>query len=205
MVDERPLFLTMRMLYAIRPVTGWLSDSEADLLAAAACRVLRSRQEPQNLVEIGSYCGKSTIALACAIRAESPESRVYAIDPHGGTVGAHGQGIWHGESTLERFRHNIGAAGLSPYVVPIVKRSWEVKWDAPIALLFIDGLHDADSVGRDFAHFEPWIGLDSLVAFHDYRDEYPGVRTVVDELVATGLYEKVDHVESLYVVRLQGG
>jgi hypothetical protein len=130
-------------------------------------------------------------------------TKVYAIDSHEGVVGAAGcnTGVMSLGSTLEVFRRNIAANALTSVVETVVKRSYEVTWDKPIALLFIDGLHDYENVSRDFHHFEPWVTAGGYIAFHDYAEYYPGVKKFVNEIVALPQFEVVHHVESMIVIR----
>jgi hypothetical protein len=79
-----------------------------------------------------------------------------------------------------------------------------VKWDKPISLLLIDGLHDYPSVSGDFFKFSDWIKPGGFVAFHDYADYFPGVKAFVDELTSTADYTLVDKVESFIVVEKVG-
>src|SRR6185295_7220595 len=62
---------------ALDGVQGWLTDAQAARLRAAAARAPAGGR----IVEIGSYHGRSTIALACAAPADG---EVVAIDPHAG-------------------------------------------------------------------------------------------------------------------------
>jgi hypothetical protein len=195
------LLLTLPILNRIRKIEGWLEDDEADLLIAAAASALRSLPKPHYLVEVGSYCGRSTVALGSVAKIASSEARVCAVDPHDGKVGALDQGIKTVSPTLEKFRRNIAAANLSDIVEIIQKYSCEVSWDKPISFLFIDGLHDYANVSRDFFHFEDWIVPEGFIAFHDYADYYPGVQVFVNELLSNGKYCKVHCERSMMVVQ----
>src|SRR6185436_9391339 len=156
---------------------------------------------PHAVVEVGSYCGRSTVVLGSAVQVLCPTGRVYAIDPHRGQVGALDQGLQSGTPTLKKLRANLAATGLTGAVEVVCKHSFEVDWQGPISFLLIDGLHDYVNVARDFLHFEAAVVPGGYVAFHDYADYYPGVRTFVDELLATGFYRKVQQAKSLMVVR----
>src|SRR5258708_2525014 len=106
------LLLALPILERMRQVEGWLEDDEADLLIAAAARALAAPGERPAVVEVGSYCGRSTVVLGSVVRAVRPGGRVYAIDPHQGQVGAADGQLYAGPPTLPRFVHNIAAAGL---------------------------------------------------------------------------------------------
>jgi len=199
-MEEPNLLLTAPILAAMRPIEGWLRDEEADLLIAAASWVLRNLPDPLSFVEVGSFCGRSTIVLARVLRQLRPAVKVHAIDPHQGVTGADGQSLHRGRPTYTSFCRNIEDAGVSQQVLAVVAKSWETDWNGPIGLLFIDGLHDYANVSRDFRHFEPWLLDRGLIAFHDYGDEFPGVRTFVGELIETG-YAAVECARSLIVLR----
>jgi predicted O-methyltransferase YrrM len=200
--DAVRLLLTTPILRRMRSIEGWLDDAEADLLIAVLTRAA-ALPGAQSVVEVGSYCGRSTVVLGGALSALDGASgiRIYAVDPHDGMIGALDQGIKHVAPSLAAFRRNIADAGLHLIVEPIVKHSFEVEWDKPICLLFIDGLHDYANVARDFHQFEQSIVPGGFVAFHDYATYYPGVVAFVDELLAGGSYEKVEQAVSLIVVR----
>jgi hypothetical protein len=181
-------------------IAGWLEPDEADLLLAACARSLYSLPDTRAVVEIGSYCGRSTVVLASAVRALRPDARVYAIDPHDGVVGAVDQGITTGEPTLDAFRRNIVNAGLNDFVVLLRQFSTDVHWKQPINCLFIDGLHDYASVSSDFCHFAAYIEFGGVAVFHDYADYYPGVVQFVDEVVASSQFRRVTQTRSLVVL-----
>jgi glycosyltransferase involved in cell wall biosynthesis len=139
------------------------------------------------------------------LKALGSDGRVYAIDPHDGVVGALDRGLCAGPTTLARFERNIADAGLKDVIVTVQRRSFEVTWEQPISLLFIDGLHDYANVARDFYHFEPSVGPGGYIAFHDYADYYPGVKAFVNELIGGADYERVLCVRSMMLLRKRGG
>jgi hypothetical protein len=202
---EPPLLLTWPILARMRGVEGWLAEEEADLLIAALVRALSTLNDATTVVEVGSYCGRSTVVLGSVLQSLGLKNvRVYAIDPHDGKVGALDQGIQEVPPSLDIFQSNIAAAGLETLVEPICSRSFEVGWGKQICFLLIDGLHDYMNVARDFFHFQSWLVVDGYVAFHDYAPYYPGVMTFVNELIADGGYRRVFCAGSLIVLRKTG-
>jgi hypothetical protein len=185
----------------MRRVEGWFEEEEADLLIAVAARALKETPAPRRLVEVGSYCGRATVVLGGVAQALDPGAKIYSVDPHDGRVGALDSGLQQKRPTLERFRRNVEAAGLSAMVEVIQKSSAEVEWDAPVTLLLVDGLHDYANVARDFFRFAGSLVAGGYAAFHDYADYYPGVKTFVNELLASGEYAKVAQAGSLVVLR----
>lgn len=197
------LFKPLTILTGMRGVAGWLEDDEAELLLAAAVQVARG-DRLCTLVEIGSYQGRSTVVLGGVLKALSPESRLYAIDPHEGTVGAADKKLSKGVPTFDAFMANITGAGVAAVVQPMRSLSYETVWDQPIDLLFVDGLHDRENVERDFRHFEPYLTPGALVLFHDYAGYYPGVVAFVDALVASEGWRIVERASSMVLLERPG-
>jgi predicted O-methyltransferase YrrM len=153
------------------------------------------------LVEVGSFQGKSTVLMGHVLRSFYPQSKIYAIDPHNGLVGAEDQGLQQLPASLEKFTIHIANEQLCDVVELIKEHSYNVAWNRPITFLFIDGLHDYRNVSKDFHHFSSWIRKGGYIAFHDYAHYYPGVMAFVDELLTTGRYRRVQLAVSLMVLQ----
>ncbi len=123
--------------------------AEAALLSALARNL--------NVLEIGSWLGRSTIALA------STAKHVTSVDWH--------QGDFHaGEGDTEAgFRANLERYGIDNVEV-VVKRIEDVDWDPgqPFDGVFIDAAHDAESVARHWQIALEHARQGGWVAFHDY-------------------------------------
>ncbi len=192
-----PVWPTLQRLNRIE---GWLNKDEADLLMASTALALNGFGATA-LVEVGSYCGRSTCVIATVLKALGASAKLYAVDPHEGRVGAEDLGIEIKAPTLDKLRENLQAAGVTDHVVIVKSCSFEVVWNQPVSLLFIDGLHDYGNIARDFRHFEPWLKIGGYAVFHDYTGNYPGVITFIDELMSAGCYDKVDRAGGLLVLR----
>ena len=200
--DSNPgVVLTLPILARMKPIEGWLDEDEADLLIATCSKVVLTCPDSCALVEVGSYCGRSTVVLGSVIQAMGSKAHVYAIDPHEGTVGAEGDSTRVTFPTLARCESNLAAAGLGDTVTIIAQRSFEVQWDRPISVLFIDGLHDFNNVARDFQHFEPYLVAGGYAVFHDYGNQYTGVTAFVDDLMASRFYRRIACVRSTMVLQ----
>lgn len=146
----------------VAQVEGWLTREEGALLYALA----RACPASTAIVEIGSYKGKSTICLAAGAAAGS-RCRVYAVDPHSGSIADQrlGERPW----TLDGFMQNITAAGVADGVTPIVATSDEAftTFAEPIGLLFIDGEHEYPFVKRDCAQWSTRLIDGGVICLHD--------------------------------------
>ena len=65
----------------VTKIHGWLSPEEALLLYYLA----RQSNSLGRIVEIGSYCGKSTVVIAQAVK-ERRTLPIVAVDPHMGNI-----------------------------------------------------------------------------------------------------------------------
>jgi hypothetical protein len=149
----------------IRSVEGFLVEGQERWLFDAAL----SAPQGSNLVEIGSFKGRSTCSLAFGCRGS--KKLVFAIDPFDGGPDLQRQ------DSFQEFSANIRRCGLSEYVQPIVGLGTDVAktWSKPIYLLFIDGSHRYEDVLADFAAFYHHVVPGGIVACHDVHEEWPGV------------------------------
>jgi predicted O-methyltransferase YrrM len=199
--DKRSRVARSHILRRARCVEGWLADEEAELLLECAMQVASHASSTPVIVEVGSYCGKSTILFGLTLKALGrQEGRVVAIDAHDGRVTMVDQRVASLGPTLQRFISNIEAAGVADVVVPAVHRAEEIEWTDAIDLLFVDGLHDYASVASDFSHLGRWIRPGGLAAFHDCADHFPDVKRLVGEVVASGAFRPVKQVGSVAVL-----
>jgi predicted O-methyltransferase YrrM len=176
-------------------VEGWLYDDEVDLLYRLASEVRFGV-----IVEIGSYRGKSTVALALGSR-DHHRVPVYAIDPHETFSGVMGFEFRPADRTA--FLRNILRCEVSD-IVRLVNLQAHVAaagWELPLGLLWIDGDHRYESVKRDLdcwkVHLEPGV----LTALHDSTDPALGPQQAIREAVEAGDFEFVELVGSTTVLR----
>jgi predicted O-methyltransferase YrrM len=179
----------------MEPVEGWLTGPEADLLARAAAVAARGDGQ---LVEIGSYCGRSTVVQALAVQAAAPDrsaSRMIAIDPHEGYE--HGGGL----DSYVLLKETLRRHQVEPVVDVVCRRSVDVTLPDTIGMVFIDGMHDVRSVCADRDHVRERISVHGLMAMHDYRPEFPGVVEAAEGLLREGEFSVVGFTDSLLVLR----
>ena len=173
-------------------VDGWLHPKEAQLLyrLASQCKARGA------IVEIGSWKGKSTICLARGSIA-GHKTKIHAIDPHTGSP-EHSREfgvVW----TFDEFRRNIENAGVNEMVTPIVDYSDAAakKFNEPVELIFIDGLHEYEGVKIDFDGWFPKVVDHGVMAFHDSTC-WPGVlKCVSEELFKSRRFRKVRFTRSI--------
>lgn len=184
-------------------IPGFFHRNESHCLIETALKAMSACKPPHTLVEIGSYAGRTAIGLGFAARFVGGGARAYAIDPHDGTLSEPGR-LVHGQPTLDAFKKTITDAGLWDVVELVHKKSYEVVWDKPISMIFIDGLHDYENVSRDYTHFERWLSPGAFVAFHDYAAPWPGVQQFVDGLLSKGVVKRIELASALLITQKSG-
>lgn len=177
-------------------IKGVMYDSECFKLHALA----ENSEYP--VLNIGSYCGKSTAFLASGTK-----QKVYAIDlwdlravDYEPTENDKRRG-YHQRASYEAFVANMRKYGLTN-VIPVKGDSREIGkvWNMPLGALFIDGDHRFDWVKSDYDLFGKFIVLGGYLALHDIVIGY--VQRLVDEVIApSGLWTDIEIVETLWVAR----
>jgi MMP 1-O-methyltransferase len=172
----------------IDSIFGWLFPVEAELLFRYA------RDCETNIVEIGSFEGKSTACLAMG-SLNGNHSLVYSIDPHRGSPDIFNFLAVSELDTFEKFKSNMAQFDLLDIIRSIRKTSEEaaVEFNEPIGLLFIDGRHDYDFVKLDGEKWIPKVIDNGIIIFHD-SIEWEGPRLVVQELIQSGIVEKIETI-----------
>ncbi len=171
-----------RLAQRTEQVEGWLYLDEAWALHETV-RTFGSPTDRVTVVEIGSWKGRSTIALASGIEARGGHDagKVIAIDPHTGTEDGPEIGP---ASTVDEFRKNIAAAGIEPMVELVVATSHLARarfTPCSVDILFVDGSHHYEDVKTDILDWQPALKDLSVVAFND--PSLPGVYWALRELV----------------------
>jgi|688.fasta_scaffold224025_2 predicted O-methyltransferase YrrM len=148
----------------ISKITGWLNEDEAQFLYLLAQEV----EEGLQIVEIGSYEGKSTVSIALGSR---NGVFITAVDPHQGDITE----VQAGKvvNTYEKFLSNIKFAGVDQRILVKKMSSVDAAKDytgEPIGLLFIDGWHSTAAVLEDIDAWLPYLHPEGIVVIDDWND-----------------------------------
>jgi predicted O-methyltransferase YrrM len=195
----------------IDQIKGFLTEGEGRALYRFAS--LASRAGP--VLEIGSYCGKSTIYLGLACLPNN--STVFALDHHRGSEEHQPGEFFHDPDlyddagaamdSFREFRRNISRAGLDEVVVPVVAGSEAAAryWQTPLAMVFIDGGHSLDAALADYRCWMPHLQRGGYLAVHDlFEDAHEGGQApyaIYRMALASGLFEELDRIDSLGILR----
>jgi predicted O-methyltransferase YrrM len=197
---------------------GFMPAEEGDALYEAASAAATAVPGAP-LLEVGSYCGRSTVWLGAAARESG--TIVFAVDHHRGSEENQPGWTWHDPSlvdpdtgrmdTLPRFRRTIHEAGLEDVVVAVVGASPTVAahWRTPLALVFIDGGHGVEPARADYAGWTPHVADRGLLAIHDvFPDPADGGRPPYEDIylpaLESGRFAEVSVTGSLRVLRRVG-
>jgi hypothetical protein len=152
-------------LALVAEIEGWLTEAQARRLWHVAAGIAPGGQ----IVEIGSFRGRSTIALAAAAPAGVP---VTAIDPHlGGDRGP--QEIdavaVRGSADHAAFVANLQRSGVAARVRHVRARSQQALDDVPgeITLLFVDGAHRFGPASEDLRRWGGRVTGGGTLLVHD--------------------------------------
>jgi hypothetical protein len=169
------------LLTEIETVEGYLAPNEIRFLALLAA-VPTAEGE---ILEIGSFKGKSTIILAKAAGLAGGEENVVAVDPM--TAPSETDPDLRGaESSYADFQKNIEDHGVVFRIdfYPIFSFELAKTWDRPLRLLWIDGDHTYKGTRLDFEGFAPHLADKGIIAIHDVLHEFDGgVRVFMEHVL----------------------
>jgi len=169
-------------------------------------------------LEIGTYCGKSTVYLGGAARTVG--AQLITVDHHHGSEENQPGWVWHDKTlvdpqsgrldTLPSLRRTLRLAGLESVVTPVIGDTAVVArwWSTPLAFLFLDGNHTEAVAQHDYESFAQYVVVGGVLAVHDvFPDPADGGQPpwhVVQRAVSSGVFEQESVTGSLRVLRRVG-
>jgi len=190
---------------------GFLDSEEG----ASLYRIALAASSLGPCLEIGSYCGKSSIYLGKACRKNNQV--LYSVDHHRGSEEQQpGEEYFDPDlfdyhifkmDTLPFFRRTIHLVDLEDTVIPIVCRSETASksWATPLGLVFIDGGHSLEAARLDYISWAGHIVSGGMLLIHDIFEnpEEGGLApfTVYREALDSGLFHELPMVKTLGVLQ----
>ncbi|MFE7958406.1 class I SAM-dependent methyltransferase [Streptomyces sp. NPDC057413] len=205
------------ILAAFEAAKGFMPLDEGLALYAAA---VEAGALGLPLLEVGTYCGRSTILLADAARRAGVCA--VTVDHHRGSEEQQPGWEYHDPQTVDpeiglmdtlpTFRRTLHRAGLEEHVVAVVGRSPQVAafWRSPLGLVFIDGGHTDEHASADYEGWAPHVAEGGLLVIHDVFpdpvDEFTGQAPyrIYLRALASGAFTEVSVTESMRVLRRTG-
>ena len=195
----------------INTVKGFLDPIEGEALYLYAKQYVRN--DP--CLEIGSYCGKSSVYLGSAVKENG--QKLYSIDHHKGSeeqqpgeeyfdsdlINAEGNGI----DTLPFFLETIEKSKLDKFVIPIVSTSEEAYKDFTLNfdMVFIDGGHSEKAAQKDYELWSQRITKGGLLAIHDvFPNPEDGGRppyNIYRRALESGNFKKLEMIKTLGLLK----
>lgn len=216
---ELPPSLSEKRLAVAAEAPGFMPHDEALALYAIAEEYLSQEDSVRIGVEIGTYCGKSTVYLGAA--AEPHGATIVTIDHHRGSEEHQPGWEYHDNSlvdphtaTLEtsaRFRHTMFDAELENTVIAVIAPSTVAAsvWGKAVDFVFIDGGHSMKAAQDDLDGWARWVRIGGALLIHDvFPDPAEGGRPPYEiycQAMNTGQFEEVHAEGSLRVLRRRSG
>ncbi len=205
------------VLAAFEAAKGFMPVGEGLALYAAA---VEAGALGLALLEVGTYCGRSTILLADAARETG--TTALTVDHHRGSEEQQPGWEYHDPEvvdpevgqmdTLPTFRRTLFKAGLEDHVIALVGKSPQVArvWGGSLGFVFIDGGHTDEHAVADYEGWVPHLAEGGLLLIHDVFpdpvDEFTGQAPyrIYLRALASGAFEEVSATDSLRVLRRTG-
>ncbi|WP_329460370.1 class I SAM-dependent methyltransferase [Streptomyces sp. NBC_01497] len=202
-------------LDAFEAAKGFMPRDEGLALYAAA---VEAGALGLPLLEVGSYCGRSTLLLADAARRTGTVA--VTVDHHRGSEEQQPGWEYHDPEvvdpelgvmdTLPTFRRTLFRAGLEDRVIALVGRSPRAAevWGRPLGMVFVDGGHTDEHANGDYEGWAPHIAQRGLLVIHDvFPDPADGGQApyrIHRRALASGAFEETSVTRSLRVLRRIG-
>jgi predicted O-methyltransferase YrrM len=167
------------------------------------------------IVEIGSYCGKSSVYLGAG--AKQASSHVLCVDHHRGSEEHQPGEVYHDPElfdsaaaqmdTLHALRRTLRLAELEDVCIPFVARSETASrlWTTPLGVVFIDGGHSFPAAHADYDGWHDKIAPGGVLAIHDlFPDPSTGGQAPIEiyrKGLASGLFDALETTKTLGVLR----
>lgn len=158
-------------------IAGWMDTPELEWLE-------RSSSGLRLVIEFGSWCGRSSVALTAS-------QRLVCVDTWQGSEGEPNDQYVLVPDALNEFRRNLASEMDAGTVETRVGDLGNIQFQERLIhefaglaeMVFVDGAHDEQSVRRDVSLAKQLLRSGGLLCGHDYSESWPGVKAAVDELV----------------------
>ena len=193
--DPRPPAPPANRLGALEGVEGWFSPDQVARLAARAAAVPPGGR----MVEIGSFRGRSTIAIALSAR---PGVEIVAIDPHAGNDrGPQEIGGFTAAAAEDHdaFLANLDRAGVRDRITYVRRFSHDALADVagPVDLLHVDGAHRLAPARHDLRSWGARVPPGGCLLVHDAFSSVGVTGAIGAELLLSRQWRYVGRSRSL--------
>jgi len=190
---------------------GFLADDEGLRLHDLA----REHAPLGPILEVGSYCGKSSVYLGAGARAAG--GALVCVDHHRGSEEHqrgeeyHDPDLWDevvgAMDSLPALRRTLRAARLEEHCLLIVAPSAVAArfWRVPLGMVFVDGGHSEAAAQGDYEGWAEKVAPGGILAIHDlFPDPAEGGQAPIGiyrRALATGRFDELPGTGTLGVLR----
>jgi predicted O-methyltransferase YrrM len=194
-----------QVMTTVADVQGWMTPGQASTLYDSAVNCPNGSQ----IVEIGSFQGRSTIVLASAA---DPSITVIAIDPHAGNDrGPQEIDGFAAEADDDHaiFKKNLAEAGVTDRVQHLRMFSDDAHGEVTgdIGVLYVDGAHRYGPARADIASWGARVADGGTLLIHDSFSSIGVTLAIIRELAVGSKFRYVGRSRSMTIYRadLNGG
>lgn len=200
-----------QLLSVARACKGYLDEAEGLRLFELA----RVHGKLGPIVEIGSYCGKSSVYLGAGAKAAG--STLVCVDHHRGSEEHqrgeeyHDPDLYDAEAgrmdTLRELRRTLRLADLESTAALLVTSSTTASqiWSTPLGMVFIDGGHSFPAAHADYDGWHTKVAPGGILAIHDlFPNPAEGGQAPIEiyrKGAASGLFDVLETTKTLGVLR----
>ena len=194
---------------------GFLDDAEGMRLYELA----RAHAALGPVLEIGSYCGKSSVYLGAGV--QEAGGTLICVDHHRGSEEHqrgeeyHDPALYDAEAqrmdSLHELRRTLRRAELEDHAVLLVTSSQRAArvWSTPLGMVFIDGGHSHAQAHADYDGWATKVAPGGILAIHDlFPNPDEGGQAPIEiyrKGLASGLFEALPTTKTLGVLRRREG
>jgi len=198
-------------LEVARTTKGFLDEDEGARLYELA----RDHASIGPIVEVGSYCGKSSVYVGAGARTGG--GVLICVDHHRGNEEQQRGELYHDPDlydeeagrldSLRFLRDTIRRAGLEDTAVLMVTASKTAAALCPdrLGMVFIDGGHTHEAANADYEAWSGKVAAGGILAIHDlFPDPADGGQAPIEiyrRAVASGDFDELPTVKTLGVLR----
>lgn len=164
-------------------IEGWFTDSDKVIYEAA----VKKFNSGSVFVEVGSFKGRSSVAMAIEIINSGKDIKFYCVDTWEGSEEHQSGKSFEDKDVVEKKLYEKFLQNIEPIkhiITPIRKPSLEaVNYfeNESVDFIFLDAAHDYENVKKDLNVWKSKVKKGGLLAGHDWTWET--VRNAVEEFI----------------------
>jgi len=177
-------------------INGWMDPIELDWLYHLAF----TSRESLDIVEIGSWLGRSSYALASGIKDSRKETRLICIDSFQ-PVDLFQIEYIKKNDVIGEFNKNMSVFNNWKLIIKKSEDAILDFEDESLGIVFIDSDHKYDSVIGDIERWYEKVKKYCVICGHDYSVNYPDVIKAVNDFFGELNFDKVSNTSIWFKIK----